>query len=770
MGKGSGDGIVTGYKYRFALHLGFCRGPIDQLVAIKVDDLIAWDVGATEDSDSAIINKPDLFGGDEKEGGLVGGMSILMGKADQKISERSVPDVAMPGFAFGWYGVGAVSTGSRKITEFLTGLVSSFRGVFTIFYRGQISANNPYPKAWKARLQRGLKGWANDAPWYPEKAVIFIDPATPNEIRAMNGAHILYECITNKAWGRGFDPSMVGDSFISAANTLCDERFGLCMTWKRSTPLSEFMQSVIDHVGAAFYLSRVDGKFHMKLIRDDYDADQLPVFDGLSGVLDVEEDQQSAGSDIVSEQIVTYHSTIEDADKMVRATNLAAYQSLGSISSKKADYSGIPHADLALRVAARDLRVQAGGLRRFTVKLDRRAWKLQPGDVFRMSYPSRGVNNIILRIGEIQEGEVTDGSFTIKAVQDVFGLPATTYNAIEVGSWSPPDRTAVAPTRRYAFEASYRDVLLGAGAATVDALPVDSGAIVTIARRPTGLSPQYGLYTRSRTAGEDYAYRSMAPWTPTATLKGPISPMASTAEIDNQVDMQYVTFPCVALINLEMVRVDSYDPTTGVLSLGRGCVDTLPQDHPDDARVWFYQAGSGSDERDYVASEVIDAKILTRTSAEQLPLDTAAVETVTIQKRFGRPYVPGALTINGAPWYAPGIQSPGDIVFEWASRNRITQADQLVDNTESSIAAEAGTTYTVRVLDGDTVLRTVTGIVAETWTYDTAMATADGALVVFTVELMSVRDGLASWSYYHIEINRAGGFNKAFNRSFNGGV
>jgi hypothetical protein len=57
--------------------------------------------------------------------------------------------------------------------------------------------------------------------------------------------------------------------------------------------------------------------------------------------------------------IVKYHSPVLDSDKEARAQNIASLNSLGSFFTVTKDYSGLPTADLALRAAARELKVNS---------------------------------------------------------------------------------------------------------------------------------------------------------------------------------------------------------------------------------------------------------------------------------------------------------------------------------------------------------------------------------------------------------------------------
>jgi hypothetical protein len=96
--------------------------------------------------------------------------------------------------------------------------------------------------------------------------------------------------------------------------------------------------------------------------------------------------------------------------------------------------------------------------------------------------------------------------------------------------------------------------------------------------------------------------------------------------------------------------------------------------------------------------------------------------TLTLTARQARPYPPAKVTVDGNEALDPG-RRPCEPAIGWVSRNRLVQEDQLVGYTEAAVAAEAGTTYNIRIYHADTnaLLRTVTGIAASPWTYDAAM-------------------------------------------------
>lgn len=280
-----------------------------------------------------------------------------------------------------------------------------------------------------------------NAPLDDDSSSEWID--TDSDIHAMNGACIIYECLTNREWGRGLDRTALDtESFTASAVTLFEEGFGLCMRWTREDTIDSFIQQVVNTIGASLYQDRVTGKLVLKLVRNDYVFNELPLFDVESGLLEISESTVASPSDAVNEVIVTYRDPISDTDKKARAQNLATLQASGGvINSASRDYAGIPTADLALRIAKRDLRSSSVALRRFSITLDRRGWNVYVGDVIRIRDLVRSIPDMAVRVGAFEEGSLTDGRIKLTVVQDVFGMPSTAFTATQTSGWTPPNST-----------------------------------------------------------------------------------------------------------------------------------------------------------------------------------------------------------------------------------------------------------------------------------------------------------------------------------------
>lgn len=748
MGRRRGSQI-SGYSYSFAVHMGVCRGPVDELVEILVGEKTAYR-GALHTNASFSINRPHLFGGEKSEGGIVGTLHFMNGFNDQ-----AVPAAVQAALAGGGT------------------LVPGFRGTTTVFYDGMISQNNPYLKEWKFRVRRSSAGWFNSNTWYPVKAAILLgqDGFGATSIHAMNPAHIIYECSTNPVWGRGLPPSVLdAESFISAANKLCDEGLGLCMKWDRTSKISDFVNEIIQHIGGALYIDRNTGLLTLKLLRDDYVPAELVTFDFDSGLLEIEGDDTGSVTENYNEIIVTYRDPVEDEDRQVRVHNLAAIQQVGYVISKSVTYRGAPTAELAIRLAERDLTANANWLKRYKLKLDRRGWKLAPGMAFKISAPSRGVASIVLRVGDVVDSPLNDGTVTVKAVQDVFGLGATSYLEYAPPSWTPPDRAARTISVREVFEAPFRSLFLELSPADLAVMAATQCTLATLGRSPSDLSQSYDV--QSYVAPESYSTGGAGTFSPCAFLVGAIGMYATEIAFTAANGFDTLAVGDAALLGGEWCRVEAFNLAAGTMTIARGCADTLPSAHAAGVTIWLPDGFGGTDSRDYAPSEEVFVRLLTKTSADILAPEYALEDSVIMDQRFYRPYPPGDFQLNGVR-YADLPFSLGDVVLTWAHRDRLGQQDRLVDHLAGDEGPEAGVTYTVRVYDNiDGLARTTAGITGTTWTYTDANWTSDGLPTRPRFELESVRDGIPSRVLYSHRLIRTvtdPGWNEGWNFNYGGG-
>jgi hypothetical protein len=727
--SGGGGTQTVGFRYYMGLHLVWCMGPVDAFLQLTSGDRVAWagerytattttvngkttttytktSTAPMTTSGQLWIEAPDLFGGEEKEGGLQGALDVMMGEPAQGANAY----------------LGAVQTGPQP----------GYRGLLgTVFRQGLIGANNPYIKAWAGQFRRILRGWQSDAPWYSVKAAIDVGGG----LLAANPAHIIYECLTNAEWGMGYTPGIINDaSFRAAADTFHGEGLGLCLAWLRQDTIDAFVQVVADHAGANLVQNRRTGLFELLPIRADYDVDDLLQLNP-SNVLTLDSYQRPAVPDAVNELTIKYVDAATGETGAITVQNLANIASQGGVVSAVQQYPGIPTAALAQRLGMRDLRSRSAPLARVRLQANRAAWAVLPGHVVRLTWPKRGITNLVLRVLTVSPGTLGDGAIQIEAVEDVFGLPAATYVAQQGSGWTDPSSLPAVPATRIVREATRFELAREMTADELAALPADAGYLLAAAVRPSGDAQDFGLMTK--TGSEAYVERGRGPWAPGGRLVGTLAPAATAATLTGARDLDLVQPGDLAQIDAEIVRVDAVNTGTGAVTLGRGVLGTVAASHAAGAWLVFLGGYSATDGVQRIDGETVSAKLLTRTGRGELALADAPADSVTCDSLAARPYAPGRLRINGQAYPAELTTFP--IAVSWAHRDRLAQ--NLEGDESGNIGPEVGTSYAGRLVSDSTgaVVTSASGMTGTAWSI--ASAPAGGR---YRLELWSVRAGLES--------------------------
>ncbi|QHJ84161.1 MAG: hypothetical protein [Caudoviricetes sp.] len=745
MGGSSSKKVTVGYRYYWDLFCGLGRGPIDSIVAITADKkivLLCTENEATS-SCSISINKPNLFGGEDTggEGGIQGTLEIMMGEPNQIPTNnlRNILKGLIPGFR-------------GLVTTFYSGLIScysaspkpwSYRVRRTT--KGWDKNNVWYPEKCLILLRDDLSEitgieieiesrYGKITPVKNKNK--FIDKIKNNDknktpeqleeerkkreqeklkeerrqrkiaalrkklnynirnIHAMNPAHILFECATNRDWGRGLSFNDIDvDSFKKAADTLFAEKFGLFFRYNRQDQLQTFIQQILDHIGAAQYADLSTGKLKLKLIRNDYNPDMLPLFTYDNGILSVQDDDSASSDASYNEIVVTYHNPVTNEDATVRAQNLASIQQVGLISNS-VEYKAIPTQQLAARLAERDLEMNAAGITRLIIKFDRRGGILEPASCFRVSLPDRDIENMILRVGKIEEQN--DGSLLITGVQDVFSLSETSYSSNQQANESIVQNNTISAVNNVKLiELPYAILVSRLSAADISYLKPSSCYLGVMATAPTSMSINYVL--QSQAAGAESINENRCDWTASATLINDIEKLETKFEISIDSDYQ-LSIGDGIIIDDEFMRIDEFDVETNMLTVGRGCIDTLPTFHHAGSTIRFYMSVLETDHIEYISGETVGVKLLTQTNSGRLDEDIAPVEKIIMGHRQTRPYLPGNIRVNDSVY--PDLIEPADsYVVSFTHRDRVLQADRLIDCLSDNIGPEPGTKYIVEIAD-----------------------------------------------------------------------
>lgn len=721
MGAGSKTQTV-GYKYALGVHFVVCQGPVDEVLALRVGDKDLPTVARPSSSKNPTaavalpatasqrlyFASPNLFGGEDREGGIVGYADLEFGGPAQGVN--------------------------AYLQAKIGGLVPAYRRVLGLVLRGcELAANSPYIKPWAIRARR------TPAPSLSAYASIGHNA---------NAAHVIYECLTSAEFGLGYGLAEINvASFQACAATLHGEGFGVSLLLADQRDVEEFIADVLRHVDGVVYADPETGQFTMSLVRGGYTPSALPLFDE-SNIIALESFQRPGLGELVNQVTVVYRDPDTDRSASVTVHDIATMEAQGGIVASTITYDGIDAPDLASAIATRDLRGLSTPLARLTIETTRAGRVLRPGGLFRFSWPDLGITDLVMRVVRISYGTRTDGRCRVEAVEDAFGLTSAVYATPEPTGWAPPVNAPAAATVRRLFELPYWVLvqLAADNAALLDALDPASGYLGAGIARPTGDAIDYELYTYP-TGGVE-RYRQTGAFCPTAVLAGAVGVTTTTLSLANPVDTDLIAVPGWAILEDELVAVTAADFDADTVTVARGVMDTTPVPHGSGARILFLSVAFTQDSTEYAVGEEVFARVLPSTYLGRLTAGSAPVDSLTMARRQFRPYPPGQVRINTVD--APASIT-GNLVVAWAHRDRLLQtAQDLVPQSAGSIGPEAGTTYTLRIYNDvtNTLLRTVTGLTGTSYTYTLAQEAIDNGGTATTrtrIELVAVRDTFESW-------------------------
>lgn len=548
----------------------------------------------------------------------------------------------------------------------------------------------------------------------------------------MNPAHILYYAHTHSTIGRVPTAQMNDASFTAGADWYYSQGFGLCAEYDPSAEtLADFANRIQKVSGASVTRSPVDGQYYLDVANGIYpaftDNDILTDDD----VLDFSEQPTLLDGAVNSVSVKYFDPAKKESVSTAPVQALGLIDAFGTIS-QVTEYPEIPTGDLALRVADRDLRAVATPSKTFSLKTTRKTNGWRPNQYKRLQLAKRGIADMVVLVGDVQRGQLKSGAISITLTQDIYGLSSTSFVDIEPGVDTRPSQTPVAITLQAAFEAPYTEVCANLSRADLAVLPADVGYLMAVAADPATSRN----FTVDVSSGGDYADTAVGDWCATATVVQASSFIDTAFTLAGGVELSAVTVGMPALWGSEIVRVDAINVTTGAVTFGRSCADTVPVKHVAGERIWFYAIGAAADITEYTDGETISVKLLTNTGSQQLPLGNATALSVTFASRAAKPYPPGKIRINGQ---VDPESIVGAITVTGVHRDRVQQANQLVDGEMATIGPEPGTTYTVRYYVNGVLEHTDVGLATPTSTYTPVNAG------IVRVELESVRDGLTSY-------------------------
>lgn len=714
-GMFSSKKTVTGYRYYMGVQLGICHGPDVQLREIKFGDDIAWSGLST--GGPIQIDKPALFGGDTNgSGGLSGTMRFYPGALTQAPNEYLVSKVG-------------------------SDLVSAIRDVSYCVMEGMYIGNSSSPQATSFVVSRFPKS-PDDR--FSDFEQIGLDA---------NPAFFIYEMITHGLYGADLGCSSIDlDSFTSAAKTLFDEGLGISAVIDSSTTAGDVINDIKRVIQGSLQTDPATGALKLRLIRNDYFVEDLPLLDQ-SNIKNLSGFTRGSLDTAITEVKLKYTSIDDDfTERTVIAQNNALRIHKGDSDGQVVQMPMISTRETASKIVMREMASASVPLATCTAECNRGPAHTEVGDVVRLSWPAEGVDNLVMRVTGVDLGAPQDGSVRLTLVQDVFGVFMSIYADGSERQWTKPTFDATDITRFDIIDAP-----------TILTTNQTVGSVLVVAEN-TGVALDYQLQLRGG-VDSDYVDAGAMPFTPlfsttkamgtgwtdtSLVLSGPSSELSShTAE---EVRQGLGLMLIVSALGKEWISYQNAvagNSNTSTLGLiNRGLFNTKPLAHPAGARAWAVSEGFGVTDWQYVRNESVSLRMLPRTQTGVLDVEDAVVHSYSVAGANSAPWSPGRVRVNGVE----SGQITGVATVTWRKRDGALPAVFYYGDDESQAS---NTTYQVVVKSGGTVVKTVSGITGESWSFADEMAVNGGSYYSsLTFEISAQKPGFADSSVTRVSVTR----------------
>jgi len=701
-------------QYYMSLWYGFATGPVDAIKAIFVDEKEIWSGEVTE-SAGIYVKKPDLFGGIKKEGGVEGLVTYLDGRPSQTIPEhlankmnrteatcpahRGISSLFFTGY-----------NGSAASTSYGGGVIGSIIG----------GSLNALFSGLNFSSAKGFYWRANQPNIPPISIKATRSPKVLNALYAMvgddaNPVHIIYEVLTNTDWGLGVSPLGINTPIFDAASQVVfNEEIGVSVLWVEQQTGEDFIASMLEYIEAVVFVNPRNGLIEIKLIRDDYEVDDL--FEITPDNAKLSSFQRKLWAETINELTVTWTNPDSEEEESVTAQDLGN-MAIQEIVTQTKSFKGVRNADLAMRLAQRDLRVASAPLMSCRATVNRSAWAVVPGDVVKVTWPEHGMTNVVMRVGEVDYGKSNDSAVKLSLTEDIFALDVGQYNTPPPTAWVPTD-TVPAPMD-YSQVTTLPYYLLVQSGEDISVLTDPDVVAAVFAADDSDDVSSYVIMSENADAGGTTVWEG-------AETKSPLSRSQLTTALtfSGTTSVAYISDPTYGYgVEEGYFAVLGYgdenqeyclvtDIGSNNVTLKRGLLDTVPRAWPIGTPVWFLSPDSDvADTTIRIGDQPVTFKLLTMTSLGVLALDDAPELDGDLTRRPWLPTRPADCRVNGVASGTVEAIDALSLSLTWKNRNRLYEDSVVMDWTDPSVTPEDGQTTTITVIAEDnTILSTTDGL------------------------------------------------------------
>lgn len=670
--------IIVGYNYYATIDLGFCIGDDADGVTlheIHIDDEVVW-TGTISGEGSGNINAANLFGGTKNGGGFASLFRFYPGTFDQ--SKNAYID-SLPGSL---------------------GLQTPYRGVCHLVFQDAYIGESPNLRAICIVASRftnrlGLTEGRN-----------IIGGETTNLMEAM------YELMVNTYGGLAAPVNLFDlSAFQDAAIVMVDEGQGVGGVISSSTSGENVIKEFLKQADALLTIDPTTNLVKPLLLRKDYNVATLPELNE-NHITEVVRFTQTLWQELVSEVKVGIKDPDKDyQDVTAVAQDLAIANITGRLKTVSISLPFCKDLELANRIAGRELNQLSQIVTQVRFKVNRKAYTLSPGQVFKWSWADYGISNMILRVKDAVDGSDKDPIITIDAIRDTYDNTNNPFDPPSGGVTTPLVSQPQNVTEYSFFEAHQ---FLVTGIIDSPLLTNDFAYPVALPTKPNSSHVGYEFYVDSSTASDSTQIAF--------PLQGLLS--AGIDRFDNQLDMVIPSITITGLdtaliadtlsndgadavrgggqlviINGEILGYETYTDNGGgsvtLNNVHRALLNTVQQTHPVNDVLYFFDYNYVSQIPTEVIDSPVDLQFITSTGVLSQVLDDVTVHTEAVVGAIESPDPPDWITLDGSR-AQPADLDPGDTTtIAWRPRNKTINSIRLAGDTADALPV--GMTFDVEL-------------------------------------------------------------------------
>lgn len=720
--------VTVGYKYHIGLDLCWALGGFHTVILRKLwsDKHVFWS-GTQSTAGTLTINLPNLFGGEEQRGGLIGSIDFYPGSFNEIRNTylAAKADADVPAY-IGQCRTVFRGSAATKASGFYFGTTTNINAI-----QAEMSCYSSDIHATYSIMPNGLD---------------------------VNPMELLYAGFTQRFGMAGVstnDIDMV--SWQRDAQTLYNENMGMSLLVQQTITGKDLCEEVLRIADGILYQDNDTGKMVSTLIRQlsTAEIDALPIFNDGDVVKELANFTKTTWDQAYNQCRVTFKDRSNDyADRVAVQQDFALINFQQKVRNADISVPGCFVNGQALQLATRQLSLMSVPLFQIEIRCNRKASLIKPGQCFKFAWAPYGISNMVMRVQKIDKGTLEDGVVTINAVQDRFATALAVFAPPTGSGWTPINSDAAPVAVRRMDEVPYWFSQFA------DVAPAnDQGMLMIAAVPPTSASVEYDIdITTNADSGWTNPTRIMedAPYYGTGQLT---AAYPETAGRDTGIDATGFTLESLSVPDELVDSANSFDATGQMLLLvdneflsaadmvnngngtytftgiRRALLDTDFETHALGARVYLIKQADGLIEGYVNDASTWRLRIIDNTPTSSLDPALATQNTVAMTRRMYRPAPPDYVTINTSR--TPSAVVVGaSLVVAWRARNRLTKT--LIPYNAGSEVQEAAVDYGYRTrVDGGSW---------SAYTYTSALTVNIPVSSVGTidVEVWSRRDGLLS--------------------------